>query len=292
MIEDKLYECLICRTMHTRRSLPNHIHSKHHLTAKNYYDKYIEPNTKHMCTCGKPTKFRNMFEGYSQHCSTKCSSLDPIVKSKVIATTQEKYGVDHNLQRAEIREKTCNYETRQKAIIKAKQTWNDKYGMHPMQTAECKNKAKNTNKNKYGVDWVGQNPIIKRKILKNANRLLFEQECYKFLCSKFNQVERHYKSKDYPFECDLYIKDIDLYIELHLFFIHGKHPFDIHNVEDQNLLEALKEKAKTLPLYASYIKTWTITDPYKRQIAKNNNLNYITFYTKQDFYNYFNKEGN
>lgn len=290
MIEDKLYECLICHTMYKRRSLPNHIHSKHHLTAKNYYDTYIEPNIEHLCICGKPTKFKNMFEGYNQHCSTKCSSLDPIVKNKVITTTQEKYRVDYNLQRTNVREKARSYETRQKAIIKAKQTWNDKYGMHPMQTKDCKEKMKQTNQKRYGVDWVTQDINTKRKIIKNANKLLAEIECYNFLCTKYNIVKRQYKSEKYPFKCDLYIKDIDTYIELNLFFVHGKHAFNSNNIEDQQLLSKLQDKAKTSDFYKKYIKIWTETDPLKKQTAINNNLNYLVFYSKQDFYNYFNKE--
>ena len=254
MIEDKLYECLICHTMYKRRSLPNHIHSKHHLTAKNYYDTYIEPNIEHLCTCGKPTKFKNMFEGYNQHCSTKCSSLDPIVKSKVITTTQEKYRVDYNLQRISVREKARSYETRQKATIKAKQTWNDKYGMHPMQTKDCKEKMKQTNQKRYGVDWVTQDINTKRKIIKNANKLLAEIECYNFLCTKYNIVKRQYKSEKYSFKCDLYIKDIDTYIELNLFFVHGKHAFNSNNIEDQQLLSKLQDKAKTSDFYKKYIK--------------------------------------
>lgn len=292
MIEDKLYECLICHTMYKRRSLPNHIHSKYHLTAKNYYDTYIEPNIEHLYTCGKPTKFKNMFEGYNQHCSTKCSSLDPIVKNKVITTTQEKYRVDYNLQRTNVQEKAHSYETRQKAIIKAKQTWNDKYGMHPMQTENCKEKMKQTNQKRYGVDWVTQDTNTKRKIIKNANKLLAEIECYNFLCTKYNIVKRQYKSEKYPFKCDLYIKDIDTYIELNLFFVHGKHAFNSNNIEDQQLLSKLQDKAKTSDFYKKYIKIWTETDPLKKQTAINNNLNYLVFYSKQDFYNYFNKEVN
>lgn len=38
MIEDKLYECLICHTMYKKCNLSNHIHSKHHLIAKNFYN--------------------------------------------------------------------------------------------------------------------------------------------------------------------------------------------------------------------------------------------------------------
>lgn len=336
MIEDKLYECLICHTMHKRRSLPNHIHSKHHLTAKNYYDTYIEPNIEHLCICGKPTKFKNMFKGYNQHCSTKCSSLDPIVKNKVITTTQEKYGVDHYLQITNVQEKSHSYEARQKAVIKIKQTWNDKYGMHPMQTENCKEKLKATNQKLYGKDWIVESDYFKNKVKENSiknygtnwpnqseqvkqsvkqknlekygvdhymkdpnkrkntykaiSKHSTEQECYDYLCTLYKDVKRNYKSDKYPYKCDFYISEKDMYIELHLFIVHGGHKFD--PIKDSDKLALLQEKAKTSNFYKRYIDIWTKIDPMKLETAKKNKLNYLVFYSKQDFYNYFNKEGN
>ena len=284
-----LYECLICHNMFKRRSLPNHIHSSHGLKAKDYYDLYIEPNAEHICTCGEQNKFKNIFTGYSKHCSTKCSSLDPNVQDKLKITNQEKYGVNYNLQREEIIQKSHTKEVRQKAFNSTKETWNSKYGMHPMQTAEIKEKVKQTNRLKYNTDWITQSKDFKDHMIKTVNKKSSEIECYEYLKSLYNVVKRNYKSEKYPFHCDLYVEDIDTYIELNLFWVHGKHKFDPNNINDLNILK--KWKNKNLDSYNRAIYIWTISDILKYETAIKNNLNYLTFYSKQDFYNYFNNKG-
>lgn len=293
MSDDGLFECLVCHKKFKRRSLPNHIHSMHKLKSNEYFDTYIEPNTCHTCPiCNRDTKFINMFYGYAKHCSYRCSSLDSDVQDKLKSTNKIKYGVDYNFQRQEIIEKSHTYKARCKAAQSTSITWNNKYGGHPMKTDLCKAKMRLTNQRKYKVDWVFQAPTIRKKILQNANRLIAEQECYTYLCRKYKDVRYHYHSDKYPYECDLYIKDLDLYIELNLFVMHGPHRFDPNNDNDMLLLHKLQEKAKTSDFYKRYIKIWTETDPCKLQTAINNNLNYLAFYNKKDFYDYFEKEVN
>lgn len=51
-----------------------------------------------------------------------------------------------------------------------------------------------------------------------------------------------YKSSVYPWHCDFYIKELDLYIEYQGYYTHGNHPFDIYNNEDKVHLNELKVK--------------------------------------------------
>ena len=65
---------------------------------------------------------------------------------------------------------------------------------------------------------------------------------------------------------------------------HGGHPFNPNNIEDQNKLNKLKIKNSNHQhpgnnLFNSTIQTWTIYDPLKRQTAKDNNLNYLEFFS-------------
>lgn len=53
--------------------------------------------------------------------------------------------------------------------------------------------------------------------------------------------------------------------------MHGSHAFDKQSKEDINLINLWKSKSK--PTYKMAIETWTIRDPKKRKIAKQNNLN-------------------
>lgn len=91
----------------------------------------------------------------------------------------------------------------------------------------------------------------------------------------------------YPFHCDFYIPQYDLFIELNAHWTHGKHPFDPNNPDDQKQLETLKSRCKSYTTksgvekknsYYGAIKVWTELDPLKLSYARKNKLNYIAFY--------------
>lgn len=121
-----------------------------------------------------------------------------------------------------------------------------------------------------------------------------ENIIYKKLCTKYKYVERQYYSKEYPFLCDFYVQDVNLYIEYQGYWSHGKDnveilgPFDSNNIKHQELLKKWKEKAITSKQYQSSIKTWTKSDPLKRKTAIENNLNWLEFFTIEDFEQWFN----
>lgn len=71
--------CEICkRFCKDNRSLGVHVKAVHHMTAKEYYIKHIGPQ-KYCLTCGKPTNFVSLTQGFRDHCCNKCAQLDPIV---------------------------------------------------------------------------------------------------------------------------------------------------------------------------------------------------------------------
>lgn len=57
------------------------------------------------------------------------------------------------------------------------------------------------------------------------------------LKEKFNNVKRNYKSELYPFHCDFYIPEKDLYIEYQGHPGHGNEPFDEQNSYHKQILE-------------------------------------------------------
>jgi len=92
-------------------------------------------------------------------------------------------------------------------------------------------------------------------------------------------IYRNYKDEErYPFYCDFYIKEDDLFIELNAHWTHGSRPFDPDNQECQEQLKIWQEKAKTSEFYRNAIETWTIRDVKKLATAKKNNLNYKVIY--------------
>ena len=94
-----------------------------------------------------------------------------------------------------------------------------------------------------------------------------------------------YKSEKYPFNCDFYIPERELYIEFQWTWTHGKHPFS----ESQEDLEILtKWKLKNTEYYNNAIEVWTKRDVLKRQTAIQNNLNWLEFFTFEDFSQWYN----
>lgn len=170
-------------------------------------------------------------------------------------------------------------------------------------------RTKETNIKKYGVDNFTKTKKYKEIIaqednLKQRNEKTYKTKTknnswnysepeniyYKLLINKFgnNNIIKQYKDSRYPFFCDFYVKSLDLFIELNLTWNHGNHLFNKNSKEDQQTLEALKEKAKTSKYYANVVNTWAIRDPLKFQTAKKNNLNYKAFYTLEEAENWLN----
>lgn len=107
-----------------------------------------------------------------------------------------------------------------------------------------------------------------------------EEQLYKTLLEQYNEktILRRYKDKRYPFYCDFYILEDDLFIELNAHWTHGGRPYDPEDIECQEQLKKWQEKAKTSRFYENAIKTWTERDVKKQKTAKENNLNYKVIY--------------
>lgn len=222
-------------------------------------------------------------------------------KKKEKQTCLEKYG-DENYNNPEKRKQTClekygreipfNYD-------KAKETCLEKYGVdNYSKTKEFKDRVKETNLNKFGVSTPlllekSRNKRFSKEIIDNVintkrknhtfNTSKLEEELYLYIKEKFPSVIRQYKDKErYPFCCDFYIPELDLFLELNGTWTHGKHPFNINSKEDISILNIWKEKSKEHPFYLSAIETWTIQDVKKRNKAKEENLNFHEFWNIEE----------
>ena len=125
-------------------------------------------------------------------------------------------------------------------------------------------------------DWVNKrNNKIYQTMLSN-NSFAFsktERIILDFLQEKYPDVIYQYSDERYPFKCDFYIPSLDLFIEYNGYWTHGKHPFNPNSKTDLDILE--KWENKDNKQYKIAIKVWTETDPLKRNIAKEYNLNFI-----------------
>ena len=235
------------------------------------------------------------------------------VREKIKQTNLEKYGVESPLQNKKIREKikqtnlekyNAEFPTQSKKIQeKIKQTCLQKYGCScSLSNSQTREKIKQTCIKKYGVENPSQSAEIKQKLGKISSspeilQKIYETKkrnhsfnvstpenlIYERLSEKFGKVLRQYKSEKYPFACDFYIPEIDLYVEFQGIWTHGKEPYNPENPKHQEILENWQEKAKTSEFYQNAIDIWTEVDPKKREVAKHSNLNWIEFFTIEEF---------
>ena len=91
------------------------------------------------------------------------------------------------------------------------------------------------------------------------------------------------KDSRYPYHVDFYLPEHDLFIEIQGNWTHGFHPFNTLSKDDINILNIWKEKSKTSDFYKQAIYTWTDLYVRKQACAKQNQLNYITIYSYNQF---------
>jgi len=168
----------------------------------------------------------------------------------------------------------------QEQIEKVKEkTYKEKYGVNrPTQLTKIINKA-----------WAT------KKARGTTNTSKPEDNAYALLRAKFPQTLRNHATSQYPFHCDFYIPELDLYIEYQGDPSHGKEPYDADNPKHQKILKTWQQKAQKIEeetgkqsRYSSFIDTWTRRDPLKRQTAVANHLNWLEFFTFGAFLDWFN----
>lgn len=254
----------------------------------------------------------------------------PVILEKRKKTCEIVYGVEHVLQNEEVKEKgrQTNLKIRgvdnaakdEKVKAKTRRTCKVEYGFDfACQSEEVKNKIEETNLRIYGHTCSLLNEKVKQKkedtcIKRYGHACSYKNEEVKrkgietkrrngtfntskpeitirdALLKKFNVVECQYRSDDYPFLCDFYLPEIDLYIEFQGLWTHGFRPFDSQDTQCLSQLNLWREKAKKSNFYKNAIHVWTVTDPLKRETAKENGLNWIEFFDMSEFNNWLEKQ--
>ena len=223
-----------------------------------------------------------------EHYGVENPNQSKIVQGKSKKTNLERYGAENPFASNIIKERIKN-------------TMLERYGVEYIsQNIEIQNKYKNTMLERYGVENPGQSEILREKVYKTKkknhtfNTSKPEEKGYKLLCDKYGieNVKRQYKSELYPFACDFYIQNLDLYIEFNFFWTHGGHKFDENNENDIKQLNEwkLKNENNGRQMYNGGINTWTKSDPLKFETAKKNKLNYLAFYKWNEFLEWYNKQ--
>lgn len=226
-------------------------------------------------------------------------------RERAKATCLEKYGTEYSVQAESVKEKTrktclekyggTNGGSSEQAKQKAKGTCQEKYNVnYYTQTEEYKQKYKQTCLEKYGSTNYFSSEVFYEKVIKTKKSMSrFEQKIFDYLKEIFDESDiisqykdERYKNQrtNYKWNCDFYIKSLDLFIEVQGTKEPNNHPFNPNDQNDLNELALLKQKEqeklkeKNYTRYSSIIEGWTVIDPMKRQVAQENYLKYLELF--------------
>lgn len=298
--------CSICEKEYSSIGMHTHLKHAHNISSEEYYKMFNNYNNK-CVICGKETKFLNLTKGFSETCSMHCARINGSRKTKEkygyipgsYGSKEYKdymiseYGVENPQQNSEIRAKTIETmrnkydidyafltkEAKEKAKLnshstevedKIKNTCLTRYGVeNPAQSNVVKEKSKNTIFKKHQINFSQERLNLSLKDLHNTGTDI-EKELY----SKLSNFTVLYNacSNDYPYLCDFYVKELNLYIELNITWTHNFHYYDDTNNSDNDKLTEMINKNNDY--YNMTIYTWTIRDIEKRDCAISNKLNY------------------
>ena len=232
---------------------------------------------KNYCSPGETYSdyYRKKFKQFAEEKGVTNTSQLEEIKRKKEKTTFEHYGVKNPFESEIIKDKIASNNLQ-------------KYGVkHNAQRADVRAKMEKTNYERYGGKSSSCDPRVVKKGYetrrKNGtfNTSSPETSLHNRLLEMYSNVENNYnKDSRYPFHCDFYIPDRDLFVELNLHWTHGGHWFDKNDTDD--LAKVDKWKKKDSKFYDMGINNWTVRDLKKRQTAQKNNLNYVVLWTVLD----------
>lgn len=200
--------------------------------------------------------------------------------SKSRASMLKRYGVKYSWESAALRGK-------------AQATMRERYGSTCyVQSDEYKerldsimDKVRQTNMSRYGAPVYTQSDEYKQNVDDIQSRII----ATKFQKGVLNTstVEKHVKGFDnfesqynkdarYPYLCDFYDKERDLFIEVNASWTHGYHWYDVE--KDVAVCTKWKAKSEDSTYYANALEVFTKRDVEKRETARVSNLNYVTLW--------------
>ena len=235
------------------------------------------------------TKSKNT---YKQKYGTDKFTKTNEYKQKRKQTSLEKYGVSDYSKSDIVIDKIKESKIKNHGTLsyinleKQRQTCLERYGVDSYsKTKEYIQKRNQTSIERYGVDCYTKTEEYKirsyktKKQNKTFNSSIIEKQIEAYLKENNINYKTQYRSELYPFNCDFYFPDNDLYLEIKAHWTHGGHPFDSTNKDDLLLLE--QWKSKNTKFYDIAINTWPVRDVLKRETAIKNNLNYIEIFSNK-----------
>ena len=214
----------------------------------------------------------------------------PMIAAKSRKTCLAKYGVEYYGQTVEARKAQSERmkNNLDSVLSKTRASMLKLYGVkYSWESAALRGKAQVTMRERYGSSSYVQSDEYKQ----NVGVIQAKINATKRKNGTFNtsSIEERIKAlgvfgsqynKDarYPYLCDFYDKDRDLFIEVNASWTHGHHWYDIE--QDADTCEKWKEKSEESSYYSSALYVFMNRDVEKRECAKANNLNYVTLWDR------------
>ena len=166
-------------------------------------------------------------------------------------------------------------------LFKIRETQTEKYGGVGLANPDALNKSLKT-RNQGLVSVIDEYKASGDVQILKSQLSSFEFSVLKYLLLKFDindimiQYGLHPLDDRYPYNCDFYIKSLDLFIEINAHYGHGDHWFNPSDEADVMRLKSLMNSDSDRETRAA--EYWSKNDIDKRNSAKNNNLNYLVFW--------------
>lgn len=277
----------------------NYIHGGRYRYDKT---KYVKRNQKLIITCPEHGDFEqtpgNHLYGYGCPVCAGVNKLTPeIFRVKAKAVHGDKY--DYSLITGDISshrkvaiicpehgvfEQTPTGHLSGKGCLKCApkkraKTNVERYGVRNVMSLQSTlEKIKAATHKKYGVDYAMQDKDLATKNVEAKRQSgTFSTSSVEKHVKGFDDFDSQYnKDARYPYLCDFYDKDRDLFIEVNASWTHGYHWYDAE--KDAFICKKWAAKSKKSEYYANALEVFTKRDVEKRNTARANNLNYVTLW--------------
>lgn len=257
---------------------------------------------KEFVDADKTRKYALMSKGFSEKHGCDNPFKLQEYQDRATKTRLAKYGGEYTLSRgsslssqarATFAENMKDKRYKEEVVAKRRETCERNYGVPvPLQSQEIQFRLKATCLKTYGTDSYSKTDEFKNKMSdsssiwvlkmfatkksrKNLNTSVVESHVAEKLCG----FGREYVSDRYPYHADFYDSERDLFVEVNAHWTHGGHWYDTFSAFDAQKLSGWQEKSSSYIEKA--IKTWTVSDMSKRKCARDNKLNYVTFWDSQ-----------
>lgn len=225
--------CYFCKAeFKTYKHLSRHVKAKHSLTAEQYYSKFYYREGEGICNCGKFTKFIDIYNGYSKHCSCKCQAKYRITSDTYVNPFSKK-DIQYKIRQTKLANNSLSNTNQiankeQEVFSKYKQLLADKVEVisyaNDIFTCKCKNCNSIFSTNYQNVY---NRYVAKHIICTNCNPLVSgksaaEIEIANFISNYSNNIKRNVRNILNNSELDIYLPDEKIAFEYDGLYWHSE----------------------------------------------------------------------